>query len=335
MSKSNGSRRSETIRRRLRTIPTVSLAWVVVTLLLPVLLVLALTVDAGRWVIARSPWMAVRLVSFLWVYLTSQVAAILGLGLVWLVPGRRVAWTYVLQGLWVSGLFHAVTGIFGVRFAVAGTDLVEPGPILVFARHASIVDNLLPHRLVTRPSGIRLRYVLKHELLSDPALDIAGLRLPNVFVRRGSRQATQQIEQVGALAEGLDSGSGVLIFPEGTRFRASKQPAAIATAVRRNPEIRELAEGLTSVSPPRLGGPLALLDRSNADVVVLAHRGLGGFATVADIWSGAMVGRHLDVRLTRIPRDAIPVDEAGRVRWLFELWAELDRWVGESAPPAD
>jgi 1-acyl-sn-glycerol-3-phosphate acyltransferase len=214
---------------------------------------------------------------------------------------------------------------------VENPEVAGPGPILVFARHASIVDNLLPYLLITRPAGVRLHYVLKYELLGDPALDIAGLRLPNHFVRRGSGEGAREIAAVGALAEDLGADEGVLIFPEGTRFREEKRAAAIAAAGRRSPEVKEIAEGYRSVLPPRLGGPLALLAASEADVVILAHRGLDGFATVADIWAGGIIGARVAVRLTRIPRSQIPAGRSEQAVWLHRVWAEVDDWVAGGA----
>ena len=73
----------------------------------------------------------------------------------------------------------------GSRSLPTAAGEIPPAPILVVSRHASLIDTLLPGRYVTQPFGIRLRYVLKSELLVDPALDIAGNRLPNVFVDRG------------------------------------------------------------------------------------------------------------------------------------------------------
>ena len=37
---------------------------------------------------------------------------------------------------------------------------------------------------VSRRYHLRLRYVLKRELLWDPCLDIVGQRVPNIFVDR-------------------------------------------------------------------------------------------------------------------------------------------------------
>ena len=132
------------------------------------------------------------------------------------------------------GVLLAVRVLFRLRLEVTGDDAVAPGPVIVLIRHASIVDNLLPANLITRPHRIRLRYVLKRELLADPCLDVAGRRLPNYFVRRGTGEA-QEVERVRALAHGLGADEGVLIYPEGTRFTPERRARAIARIGERDP----------------------------------------------------------------------------------------------------
>src|SRR5512146_2325489 len=193
--------RAETVMRRLRTIPSRALGLVVVTVLLPVLLVVAVMTDALRRVASGVPPTAARLVLFLWVYLAAEIAGVAVLATLWVASlgGRRGAWlremTWRVQQLWAGALLGAARALFRLRLEVAGGDEVAPGPVIVLIRHASIVDNLLPAELVARPHGIRLRYVLKRELLADPCLDIAGRRLPNYFVRRGTG-AAQELERV-------------------------------------------------------------------------------------------------------------------------------------------
>ena len=80
-------------------------------------------------------------------------------------------------------------------------------------------------------------------------------------------------------------------------------------------------------------GTLALLESSEADVVVLMHRGLEGFARVKDIWHGNLVRTKIAVHFRRISRSEIPVSRSERVDWLFDLWASVDGWVvAESSP---
>jgi len=295
--------RSETILRRLRTIPPLVLGLLLVTALLPALLIVGMAIDLGRWAVSRVPPTATRLALFLWVYLAAEVAGLAALAAAWVASGdgRRDAWlrdlTWRLQEAWAAALFGAVRALFGIRIEVMGGEEAAPGPVIVLVRHASIVDNLLPANLIARPHGIRLRYVLKRELLADPCLDVAGRRLPNYFVRRGTGEA-RELERVRALAHGLGTDEGILIYPEGTRFTPERRARAIGRIAERDPRLAARAERLRHLLPPRLGGVGALLDGAPAaDVVLVAHHGLDGLRLVSDVWRGGLVGLVVSVRV--------------------------------------
>ena len=232
--------RSETIARRVKTITPRVIGLVLVTALFPALLVIALALDLVRSVTRHVPWVATRLLCFLWVYLAAETVGLLALLGVWVAAGfgrRRawmVEWTWRFQQVWAGWLFAAVRGLFALRLEVAGEGLVTPGPVIVLVRHASIVDNLLPSVLVARRARVRLRYVLKRELLADPCLDVAGRRLPNYFVRRGTGEAVER-ENVRRLAAGMGPEDGVLLYPEGTRFTSERRAAALERIAERDP----------------------------------------------------------------------------------------------------
>ena len=325
--------RSETVLRRLRTVPPVGFGLLALTVLLPLLAVLAVVVDVARRFASGVPPTALRLLAFLWVYLAAEVLGLAAMAAAWALSlgGRREAslrrWTLGLQQLWVGTLFGAVRALFGLRLEVVGQEEVAPGPVIVLIRHASIVDNLLPAILISRPHGIRLRYVLKRELLADPCLDVAGRRLPNYFVRRGTGEAVE-LERVRSLAQGLEADEGVLIYPEGTRFTPERRARAIARIAERDPGLGARAERLRHLLPPRLGGVGALLDGApGADVLVVAHRGFDGLRLVSDIWRGGLVGLRVEVRMTRVPRAAIPAETAARADWLYDVWQDVDDWL--------
>jgi 1-acyl-sn-glycerol-3-phosphate acyltransferase len=326
--------RGETIARRVKTIALRVAGLVLVTALFPALLVIALALDLVRWVTRGAPWVATRLLCFLWVYLAAETVGLVALLGVWVAAGfgRRRAWmaewTWRFQQVWAGWLFAAVRGLFGLRLEVAGEEVVTPGPVIVLIRHASIVDNLLPSVLVARRARVRLRYVLKRELLADPCLDVAGRRLPNYFVRRGTGEAVER-ENVRRLATGMGVEDGLLLYPEGTRFTPDRRAAALARIAERDPARAARMAGVRHLLAPKVGGLLAVLDGApDADVVVMAHQGLDGLRLISDIWSGALVGRRIRVRFTRIPRAEVPAGVEERVRWLDDVWAEMDAWVG-------
>lgn len=317
--------------RRAITISVLVLGVLLMTGLFPILVVLALLVDAVVWLFDRKPAMSTRLVVFGWLYLLGEVVAVSAAGLAGLFRQRRsTELTYRLQDLWTGWNLYALRFVFSLDFRVEGSGAPTPGPIVVLARHASLIDSLLPANLIAREHGFRLRYVLKRELLADPALDIAGNRLPNYFVDRSSRESDAELERIRALGLDLSGSEGVVIFPEGTRFSVEKRDRAKRRYEARSGPMAALASSYQNVLPPRPAGTLALLDSTSCDIVVLAHRGLEGFATVSDIWSGRLIGTTITARMWRVERARIPEGRNERVDWLFGLWAEVDQWVTSS-----
>jgi len=313
--------------RRLITIPIVYLAFALATLLIPLVLVAGAAIDGMRWIASRTPAMALRMAAFGWVYLLGEVWAIPTLAVTGLLPkDRSIAVTYRLQMIWLNWNLNTVRVVFRLRFTADAADEIPPAPILVLSRHASLIDTLLPGRYVTEPFGMRLRYVLKSELLMDPALDIAGNRLPNVFVDRGG-DTDREIAAIRDLATTMPDGEGLLIYPEGTRYSEAKRVNYTEKLARRGDATGEIASTYQRVLPPRPAGTLAMLDARPLDVVVMAHRGLEGFAEIRDIWSGGLVGSAVHVRFWRIPSSEIPADDADRRLWLFTTWSDVDAWV--------
>ena len=141
-------------------------------MLLPVLLIVAALVDLVLWIQRRKPWVGVRLVAFLWWFLAGELRALLVIGGLWIRNGgpfggdskRRQLGIYNLRISWARGHLAGIRVLFGLRFEVEDLELAGPGPVVVFIRHASIVDNMLPDTLVAHAHGLGLRYVIKREL---------------------------------------------------------------------------------------------------------------------------------------------------------------------------
>jgi 1-acyl-sn-glycerol-3-phosphate acyltransferase len=320
------------IRRRLVTIPRTILLWLLLTVSLPVTVIAAVSVDLVRHLTTGKPAMATRLLFIAWVYFGAEVAVIVVAGLQWLLSllfGRRAEekrcdWSYSLQSWWVATVMTAMRRAFRLTFETRGDSAVAPGPIIVLFRHVSIMDNLLPHAFVSAPNGIRLRWVLKRELLNDPALDIGGNRMPNYFVDRNSTDAAAERANIAALGEDMGPHDGVLLFPEGTRFSRSRREQRMARLAETSPELHDIIAGHDNVLPPRSGGVLALLDHG-ADVVVAAHAGFEDLRGIKEIWQRTPVDRTITLSFRRFTAGEIPPDAAGRKRWLHEAWA----WVGD------
>jgi len=322
------------LRRRLLTIPGYTLAWFLWLGSMPLWLPLALAFDVVR----RSSWVALRGGVFLGVYLSCEIVGMVASGGLWV--WRRIVgidaqrWAdlhFGLEAWWGTTLFRAVVRVFGLQVAVEGEGDAElgRGPYLLLLRHASSGDTLLASALVSAPHGLRLRYVLKQELLWDPCLDIVGNRLPHVFVDRAADDSTREIRRVQALARDLGARDGILIYPEGTRFSEAKRRRVLERFRREgDAKMLDYTRSLASVLPPRLGGTLGLLEAApDADVVFCAHTGFEGAASLARIWGGGLVHQSIQIHFRRISRDQIPIGREARSAWLLEEWRRVGAWV--------
>lgn len=322
------------LSRRIVTVPRMIALFVAIVLTFPVALPVALLVDVARFALRRVPFTSTRLLLFGLVYTASEMVGMIVLAVAPLFARSHEALldqTYRIQAAWAGALLAAAERLFGLSFTVEGLDTLAPGPVLLFMRHASIVDTLIPTVLLAKPTGLRLRFVLKRELLALPCLDIAGHRLPNCFVARGGEDSDKEIARVGALATGLGERDAVIIYPEGTRFSEAKRGRALSKLAEKAPERHARLRSLAHLLPPKPGGPLALL-ATGADVVLVAHAGLEAFAELVDVWRGKMVGRRVAIALSRVPASTIPSDASLRRAWLDDRWLELDRWVDEREP---
>jgi len=325
--------------RRAVTLPSLALVTSLWLLILPLTIVAAVVADSVR----GGPWPLLRCVVYLALYLVCEVLGVLAAFGVWLVSGvwagaSRTAFlrrNVALQSWWANALYRGAERIFALRTIVDGDDVVTPGPVLIFIRHVSQADTLLPVVYLTRRHGIALRFVLKCELLWDPCLDIVGQRLPNVFVRRESGQSAREIAEVQRLMDGLGPRDGVLIYPEGTRFTPAKLARVLEKlAARDDRAIVARASRLVNVLPPHLGGPLGLLERNpGVDAVFCAHTGLEGAGSPTDLVAGTLVGATVRVRFWRVPYGDIPDTSAARIDWLYDQWQRVDDWIGEAQRP--
>ena len=90
------------------------------------------------------------------------------------------------------------------------------------------------------------------------------------------------------------------------------------------------AEKLRHLLPIRPGGTLALLEAAPAcDVLFVGHHGLEGFASIRDIWAGALVGRTIRLKLWRERAASIPAGRDAQLEWVAARWQRLDDWLCE------
>ena len=316
--------------RRAITIPLYFLCFALLLGVFPFLAPLAALTDLVR----RSKFALLRMLTFLLLYFTFEVFGILAGLVLWLVGGpwvspdleRYVGWNFKLQCLWARVLAGGAFWIFSLRLDVEGLEDYRGHPILLFTRHVSTADTVLPALLIAIPQKIMLRYVIKRELLADPCLDIVGHRIPNYFVRRGSGQTDTELQAIRRLTEDLRPGHGVLMYPEGTRFTVAKRERILERLEETGDEAAlQRARAMPLVPPPRLPGSLALLETNpGADAVFCIHTGFESTMSMAQLWRGDLVNNHVRVRFWRVPYPEIPKGREALSTWMWDQWAEVN-----------
>ncbi|MBN8867257.1 MAG: 1-acyl-sn-glycerol-3-phosphate acyltransferase [Solirubrobacterales bacterium] len=327
------------IRRRVIGTAAEVGGFVLLTVLSPLLMLAALIVDLVLWFRSRRPFVTVRMVPAVWWFLFGEMKAFLKLIFIYAFTGgpwgrgsiRRRRWVYALRIAWARNHLIAIRILFGLKFEVEGFEHTGPGPYILMPRHVSILDNLIGDFFIGHPRGIGVRYVIKQEIQSLTPIDIGGRWIPTVFVRRGSLDPETEISAVRSLMHDMSEGEITAIYPEGTRPTPAKIARAQEVIAERQPEIAPLAARLNHLLPPRLGGPLAMLDEASrgTDVVFCGHVGFEGIRTVNDVLAGVLVGRRIKIRFWRYDGTTIPQDEMARTEWLYEKWQIVDDWVGD------
>ena len=324
-----------TLVRRIVSCTIVGLALPFAVLTAPVWILISAGVDVIHGLF-RFP--TVRLGLFAVVYLAHEwialnVALILtvlqGLGWRRNDPARRARPFQRVQAWWGGSLLRWAQRLVGVRFDMPNpADLPADGFILM-SRHASMIDAVLPLRVITGHLDRFVHYVLKRELRWLPVMDVYGHRLGNYFVAR-TGDSDAETAAIADLAGQALPGSALVIFPEGT-YATPTSRARVRSSLERNGdhELLSLADELDHLLPPKPAGSLAMLrNQPEFDVVILGHVGLEGVAQLGGLRRRLPLSEPIVVRWWIHERTTVPLDDDERVAWLNEQWRTLDDWVG-------
>jgi 1-acyl-sn-glycerol-3-phosphate acyltransferase len=282
---------------------------------------------------------ATRCLCFITVYVLCECAGIVASFWLWLkycfFHGSREDYLTAnshLQYWWADTLRRAAQRLFRLKFIVEGAEEVLDGPgAILLPRHTSIGDTVLPMSFYAIPRALRVRYVLKKELLLDPCLDIVGNRLPNVFLDRVAEDKCSELAALRTLASGAGENESLVIYIEGTRYSESKRQRILRLlAEKGGAEALRRAERLTKILPPRPAGALALMAGApHKDLLFCAHTGFEGSASFATLFNGGWLNTTVRLRFWRIAAADIPADEGERRELLLEQWDKMNLAVVE------
>ena len=275
---------------------------------------------------------AMRTVLFILGYLWNEVIGLVSLLGVWIRhrnPARFLDANNEVQRKWAERLFSLGAGCFSVKFEVEGEDELEGEPPIFLLRHTSIADTVLPIVYYSGPRSKYVRYVMKQELLWDPCLDVAGNRLPNVFVDRSGQDSAKAIGQIETLVRNMQPDDALVFYPEGTRFSEERRQQLID----KGGEIAEMASTWTDLLPPRLGGTTALLESNpERDVVFVAHKGFEGSSHFSNLINGSWIGTTVRIRFWRVPFKLIPKQAEAIREFLMSQWHRMQREIDAMVP---
>lgn len=102
--------------------------------------------------------------------------------------------------------------VCGIRLQVSGLQHIQPGQrYVILSNHASYFD---PPALVLA-LGLQYRWVIKKELRKIPLFGLALETSRNLFIDRS--RGSDALESIKKGVAQLPDGTGILMFPEGTR----------------------------------------------------------------------------------------------------------------------
>eukprot|EP01111_Echinosteliopsis_oligospora_P014302 TRINITY_DN5361_c0_g1_i1.p1 TRINITY_DN5361_c0_g1~~TRINITY_DN5361_c0_g1_i1.p1 ORF type:complete len:388 (+),score=115.23 TRINITY_DN5361_c0_g1_i1:110-1273(+) len=316
------------------------LLFAVYLILYPVLLVVGLIADAIQYKTVQG-FNISRVFTFFLGYMFAEIIGISWCGITYIAqqiirPSTQTwdRWTKHYQWWWGSiAMFGMLKTILGFRVT---TKLPEGGlslrPKIVLCRHSSFADTLIPQG--TFSDRYQTRYILKKDLMWDPAFNICGSRSPQFFLfREAGDDMPTEIAGMKRLVSDLtpDQPVMVCVWPEGTRFTEKKRQQILTSLEKKDPNSQayKKAKELKHTLLPRLGAVLALLEANPcADVVFLGNVGLEKAQTFKDLMKGDMCNVDVDILATEVPFDQIPKSKEERTKWLYEQWQFIDDWVG-------
>jgi 1-acyl-sn-glycerol-3-phosphate acyltransferase len=310
--------------RRYITIPTIFVAaFSCIVLYIPILLIAALVSLHPNYRSAPHVW------TFIVGYLLFECGGVLRLFWVWLVYRNSDQW--ILQNRytqiwWAKSLLKLGEIVFRLRFETTGQEALEGSSALIFVRHCSLGDTVIPFPFFLAPRNNEgVRYIIKKELLVSPSLDIGGHRLTSLFVDRSGTDTERELAAIRELTAGAPPDESVLVYPEGTRHSLQKK----AQLLERHPNLRPQLERWPDLLPPRLGGVKSMLEANpGKDAVFIAHTGFEGSANLAELLSGSWHHMTIRIHLWRVPFAEIPADHEA---FFLEQWDRMQTTVAELA----
>jgi len=319
--------------RRVSIAPLVLAICLALLVVSPVLLLVAAIAD----LFVPGKWRILRLVAFGTFFVFMEAAGIVVLFALWVRFGlgarldteRARDTHYRLMTFYLKLMYRAVSLLLGLRVNIEERRAPQPGPILVFSRHAGPGNSLMLIGTMMIAFNRRPRIVMLAKLQWDPLFDTMFNRLPNRFITHEKGKSDEYVAAIGDLARDLGDQDAFVLFPEGKDFTQRLRLRAIDYLRDKGFDRHaERAEQMLHVLPPRHRGPLAAITAApEADVAFVAHSVLEELGTFKELWRRIPLDDPIDGRYWRICADEVPRTEDEVIEWLYTWWETIDEWV--------
>lgn len=150
----------------------------------------------------------------LWLWGSVLIVGTLGAPYVFISPlgGARV------MEVWAKVMRFGAKWIAGITYEVRGLEHLPDGPIMIAAKHQSVLDTIIPTLFTNMPV-----YVLKQELLNLPIFGWYCRKAGLIAIDRSGHMSALKA-MVAQAKERFEQGRPLIIFPEGTRQMIGAEP---------------------------------------------------------------------------------------------------------------
>ena len=326
--------------RRTVIAPLVFVITVVALALSPLFLLGAAILD----LFVPGSWRTLRVAAFITGYLALEMAAFVALFGLWVASG--FGWRmrsesmqrahYRFMRWWLARINGVVRKTFRLKIYVEDAPTPQPGPVLVFSRHAGPGNSLMLIGTLLIGYQRRPRIVMLAKLQWEPLFDCMLNRLPNRFIRHDPARRHVYLDAIGELARDMGDMDAFVLFPEGKDFTPRVRRRAIEYLRGKGHDVAAArAEAMAHVLPPRHNGVMtAMQNNPHADVVLVAHSVLEDVGSFKDLWRRIPLEHSIHARYWRIPQSEIPQDQDELIEWLYAWWERIDRWIEQRAQHA-
>ncbi len=325
--------------RRIVVAPLVVALCLALLAISPIVLVLSALVD----LVVPGNWRTLRISAFATFFLLMEVGGIVVLFALWVVFGfgtrirteRSKDVHYRLMAFYLGLMYKVVSFLFGLRINIEERQPPQPGPILVFSRHAGPGNSLMLIGTMMIAYNRKPRIVMLAKLQWDPLFDTMFNRLPNRFIKHDKSKSDAYVAAIGDLAKNLGDQDAFVLFPEGRDFSQRLRRRAIDYLRRKGFDRHaDRAESMLHVLPPRHRGPLAAITSApEADVAFVAHSVLEELGSFKQLWRRIPLEDPIDGQYWRVPPSEVPRTEDEVIEWLYNWWEKIDEWVEEHKLP--